>query len=569
MFIFAKTYQNHHFYVSNKSCTIYKPFNMKKRRILLTALSSMLFTISFSQITERERPAEWKSLINGGKFMDRFEAMPQGKLSADVWGYKDVVPRFVDNGIESPTISFWGGNIIKGDDGVFNLFVCGWPENSRKGHMFWSNSTTFHATSKSLSGPYKIENSIGKGHNPEAYRLSDGRYLVYVIDGYYIANDPKGPWIYGVFQFNKRGRRIIEGLSNLTFASRQDGSKLMVCRGGGIWISRDGVKEYNLLSDKSTYPPVDGEFEDPIVWKDSIQYHMIVNDWLGRIAFYQRSKDGLHWITEPGEAYMPGITKHQDGTVEKWFKYERMKVFQDEQGRVIQANFAVIDTIKWEDLPGDKHSSKNVCIPMNKGMLLTVLNTKPVTEATKKIDVLIKGENDFNPAKDIDLKSLRFGSYKEVNYGRGFTVSSVKESGNDLIVSFKGKNSGIDSEEFAPKMIGRRKDGKMIFGYAALPFVDYKPAILSATAPVYFKDEKQISVNIDNFGLSASPATDIELLYNDDVIARGTLEPIEPYGCSEISFTTKPEFIPLKSRNFTVRFIRNGKLIDTNNFVIE
>lgn len=30
-------------------------------------------------------------------------------------------------------------------------------------------------------------------------------------------------------------------------------------------------------------------------------------------------------------------------------------------------NFAVIDTIKWEDLPGDKHSSKNICIPLNKG----------------------------------------------------------------------------------------------------------------------------------------------------------------------------------------------------------
>ena len=28
-----------------------------------------------------------------------------------------------------------------------------------------------------------------------------------------------------------------------------------------------------------------------------------------------------------------------------------MKVFQDEYGRPIQANFAVIDTIKWEDLP--------------------------------------------------------------------------------------------------------------------------------------------------------------------------------------------------------------------------
>ncbi len=542
---------------------------MKKRIIIFAALASMLFTVAHSQITERERPAEWNNLIDGGKFMDRFEAMPQGTLSSDVWGCKDVVPRFVDNGIEAKDISFWGGNIIKGDDGLYHLFVCGWPENSRRGHMFWSKSTTFHATSKSISGPYKIENSIGKGHNPECYRLNDGRYLVYVIDGYYIADDPKGPWMYGVFQFNKRGRRIIEGLSNLTFASRQDGSKLMVCRGGGIWISRDGVTEYNLLSDKSAYPPVEGEFEDPVVWRDSIQYHMIVNDWLGRIAFYQRSKDGLHWITEPGEAYMPGITKHEDGTEEKWFKYERMKVFQDEYGRVVQTNFAVIDTIKWEDLPNDNHSSKNVCIPMNKGMLLTILNDKPITESTKKIDVRIKGEADFNPAKDIDFKTLRFGSYKEVNFGRGFTVSAVKESGNDIIVTFKGKNSGIDSDEFAPKMIGKRKNGKMIFGYAALPFVDYKPAILSANAPIYSKDNKQISINIDNFGLSASTDTEIELLYDDMLIAKGVLDSIEPYDCTNITFNTKPEFIPLKSKSYKVNFYKEGKLIDTNNFIIE
>ena len=542
---------------------------MKKRIIFFAALASMLFTVAHSQITERERPAEWNNLIDGGKFMDRFEAMPQGTLSSDVWGCKDVVPRFVDNGIEAKDISFWGGNIIKGDDGLYHLFVCGWPENSRRGHMFWSKSTTFHATSKSISGPYKIENSIGKGHNPECYRLNDGRYLVYVIDGYYIADDPKGPWMYGVFQFNKRGRRIIEGLSNLTFASRQDGSKLMVCRGGGIWISRDGVTEYNLLSDKSAYPPVEGEFEDPVVWRDSIQYHMIVNDWLGRIAFYQRSKDGLHWITEPGEAYMPGITKHEDGTEEKWFKYERMKVFQDEYGRVVQTNFAVIDTIKWEDLPNDNHSSKNVCIPMNKGMLLTILNDKPITESTKKIDVRIKGEADFNPAKDIDFKTLRFGSYKEVNFGRGFTVSAVKESGNDIIVTFKGKNSGIDSDEFAPKMIGKRKNGKMIFGYAALPFVDYKPAILSANAPIYSKDNKQISINIDNFGLSASTDTEIELLYDDMLIAKGVLDSIEPYDCTNITFNTKAEFIPLKSKSYKVNFYKEGKLIDTNNFIIE
>ena len=51
------------------------------------------------------------------------------------------------------------------------------------------------------------------------------------------------------------------------------------------------------LTDKRVYPDVEGRFEDPVVWRDELQYHLIVNDWLGRIAFYQRSKDGVHWVT--------------------------------------------------------------------------------------------------------------------------------------------------------------------------------------------------------------------------------------------------------------------------------
>ncbi len=78
--------------------------------------------------------------------------------------------------------------------------------------MFWSNSTVFHAVSDRLTGPFKIRNSIGKGHNPEAFRLSDGCIVVYVIDGYYIADrvDDK-VWTYGKFSFDLRDRKIIEG----------------------------------------------------------------------------------------------------------------------------------------------------------------------------------------------------------------------------------------------------------------------------------------------------------------------------------------------------------------------
>lgn len=66
-----------------------------------------------AQVTERERPAEWKNLVEGARFMDRLQPMKGEMLSSDVWGADSVRPRLVDNGIELPETSFWGGNILK------------------------------------------------------------------------------------------------------------------------------------------------------------------------------------------------------------------------------------------------------------------------------------------------------------------------------------------------------------------------------------------------------------------------------------------------------------------------
>lgn len=514
---------------------------MKPRKILYALLTACT-TWGTAQITQRTLPAEWNSLIDGGRFMDRFEVMPEGTQSDNVWGCDSVRNRFTDNGIEFSDISVWGGNILKDESGIYHLYACGWPENSPKGHMFWSNSTTFHATSATPWGPYTLQETIGKGHNPEAFRLPDGRVVVYVIDGYYISQTGEGPWFYGKFSFDSRDREIIEGLSNLTFAERQDGSRLMVCRGGGIWISRDGLSPYMQISDSRVYPQVDGRFEDPVVWRDSIQYHLIVNDWLGRVAWYERSKDGLHWIVEPGEAYVPGITRHADGTVEKWFKYERAKVLQDEFGRVQQMNFAVIDTIKWEDLPNDNHSSKNVCVPMNRGMLLSILNKEPITPRTRHIDVLIRREETFNPASDLDISTLRFGSYKLVNFGNGAKAVKSWPHPEGLVVRFNAKQTGIDAEEFAPKIIGRSKAGKMVFGYAKMPGVNYTPALLSARKPTIQADENKLSVIVENFGLSPSAPFTVTVSTNDSEVGTVTAKGLAPYGQTELTIPLPDSF---------------------------
>ncbi len=519
---------------------------VKKSLLKWTVLAGLMWaSVCPAQIEERTRPAEWDLLVPGGRFMDRFQPMRGQVLSRDTWGADKVIPRYVDNGIEDQTWSWWGGNIIQGDDGLYHLFVCGWLESSPKGHYEWGNSTVFDTVSESPTGPFTVRREIGKGHNPEIFRAADDRYVIYVIDARYVSDSLDGPWEYGQFAFNPRDREIIEGLSNLSFARREDGSLVMVCRGGGIWISRTGLSPWNQITDRRVYPPVDGRFEDPVIWRDEVQYHMIVNDWSGRIAWYLRSPDGINWVVDPGEAYAPGIAVHEDGLVEDWFKFERLKILQDTYGRAIQANFAVIDVFKYEDKASDNHSSKNISIPLNPGLLLEILNGEPVTADTGEIRVRIRAEAGFNPLEAVDVYSLRFGASAEVNFGRGSRALHAKVEGRDLVVTFDGMGSGINAETFAPKLIGRTRAGGLLFGYARLPGREYLKPILSARKPTFSKaeDHWQGILEVQNFGQVASgeASLTVEILPSGEPVelGRARVPALQPYEKATLSFACK------------------------------
>ncbi|MEZ4968551.1 MAG: glycoside hydrolase family protein [Flavobacteriaceae bacterium] len=545
---------------------------MKKSRYPYGLILALLIMLNVNaQITERTRPSEWNDLIQGGRFMDLFLPMtPVGQLTRDTWGAANVVPRYMDNGIEDPDWSYWGGNALLGEDGKYHLFVCRWKEDSLKGHNEWPNSIVVHAVADNSFGPYTVKETLGPGHNPEIFKLRDGRYVVYVIDGRYVAESLNGPWEYGKFEFDPRGRPIIEGLSNLSFAQREDGSFIMVCRGGGIWFSKDGLSPYNQVTDKSVYPPVEGHFEDPVIWRDNVQYHMIVNDWLGRIAYYLRSKDGMDWKVDPGEAYLPGIAKYTDGTNEDWFKYERIKVLQDSIGRATQAHFAVIDVLKKEDKGNDNHSSKHITIPLTVGRQIKVLN-KNINAGTKSIQVKIQAEDGFDPHIDLDIHSLRFGAPEEVNFGRGAKVEKTKIQGPDLIVTFFGKGNGIKQDNFVGKLMGKTVEGKLFYGYARLPQVNYVEPLLSmGNIEKLMKNEASIlEVEIENFGQIASHRSPFEINLKlggeTRTIGHGTVPKIGPFEQKTINITV-PELYQSK-KNDDIELIiypKNGNPIVFN-----
>jgi hypothetical protein len=530
-----------------------------KTQIIILLLFVFSTLVTFSQTEDRPRPAEWNNLVYGGRFMDRFLPMPKvGELTRETWGTDNVLPRYVDNGIESKKWSFWGGNIKKGEDGQYHFYVCGWLESSPGGHRTWPKSIVFHAVSNNSIGPFVIKDTIGKGHNPEIFRSKEGKCVLYVIDGYYISDSWNGPWKYDKFEFLPRDRKIIEGLSNLTFAQREDGSYLMICRGGGQWFSQTGLTPYNQVTETRAYPPIKGRFEDPVVWRDNVQYNLIVNDWLGRIAYYLRSKDGVNWKVESGEAYLPGVSKHEDGTVEGWFKYERLKIFQDEYGRAIQGNFAVIDVEKKFDVENDIHSSKNISIPLTVGRLLTILDKDKITAKTQAIRVKIAAEKEFDPQTEIDLNSLQFGEPEEVNYGRGGKVLKTEKSGKDLIVTFSGTGKDFSDDEFAAKMLGKTTSGKLLFGYARLPWVKFIEPVLSSCLPVIIPVSNGYKVNLEvqNFGQVASKTDKIRIIYNKDgrdvEIASGKIPFLKPYEKTTIEFTCGNIFEKGIEYNFTV-----------------
>jgi len=507
--------------------------NASKKALLTLALAVALVTAADAQNEEVVRPAAWKALAFGGRFMDRFEPMPLlGPRTDDTWGVDAVTPRDVLNGIEEAEWSYWGGNILQGKDQAYHLFVCRWREDHPKGHMAWRESEVVRAVSKNRFGPYRVAEVIGPGHNPEAYHLRDGRYVCYLINGYYLGTSLEGPWERRAFNFDPRDRKIVADLSNLSFSRREDGSYLMVNRGGGMWVSRDGLSAWEQVTQGSNYPKVKGRFEDPVLWRTEVQYHMIVNDWYGRIAYHLRSKNGVHWKVDPGEAYMPGIAASKDGKKDEWYKYERIKVFLDAHRRAIQANFAVIDYSKWEDKPNDLHSSKNISIPLTPGRLLTLLGDERITRDTDEIRVQIAAEPDFDPHKDVKLDSLRFGAPEEVDFGRGSALLRSEHEGKDLIAVFSGKGNGFADHNFAGKLLGRSADGKLLFGYCRLPWVNYAEPILTVRRPEIVNQDGRhlLRIEVSNHGQVASKPSEIQIDAADMPSVAAACPALEPYG---------------------------------------
>jgi hypothetical protein len=427
-----------------------------------------------AQHGDKPRPEAWTNLTYGGRFMDRILPAPiYKKLTSDAWGSDAVRPRDTQNGTEDPEWSYWGGRTILEPDGKYHLFVARWREDNPKGHDGWPNSEIVHAVSDRPTGPFSVKQVLGPGHFPEIHRLPDNTYAVYYFHGCYTAKTLEGPW--------KHLTQEEAGFPKTTFgtlAIREDGSLLMFDRFLRVWIKEKGENEFQKASNEMICPKIPGRYEDPMIWRTEVQYHLILNDWYGRTAYHMRSKDGVHWKEDVGEAYTIDFDGYEDGTKVRWYKYERPKVLQDQYGRATHLYLAVIDVPKNEDKSKDNHSSKNIVLPLVVDRRLKILNPDKITADTQTIRVQILAEEGFDPNMDVAVDSLRFGASEKVDFGGGCKPIASEKSGNDLIVTFDAQENGLTDDEFAAKLIGKSTKGKLLIGYARLPGVDYSPYVI-------------------------------------------------------------------------------------------
>lgn len=368
----------------------------------LFTIARALVLASLSGLTGGMALAEAAVPVLGPKpFVEYFRPLPKARLSATIWGAKEVGPRDPANGLEDATMTqwnYWDGQILKGADGRYRMFASRWDQ--ALGHKAWGRSLAVGAISDSLYGPYRDTGLLwpdsrdGLGHNVTALTMHDGRDAVVVSETrpgeVFVSDSLDGPWtLLGQISVDQSRFQLVKTpgdvaqrdnpaavaskASNFSIMLRPDGAYQIVPRSGQILISRTGILGPYMVMGDSVFRGLAGvpqrdmrAYEDPVVWYSGGWYHIVVNHWRERRAYHLISRDGISdWRTQ-GLAYEPGVPfiRHADGTVNTWNKLERPGVVI-ENGHVVAMTFAVIDTSKESQTGNNGHGSKVIVVPFD------------------------------------------------------------------------------------------------------------------------------------------------------------------------------------------------------------
>ncbi len=270
---------------------------------------------------------------------------------------------------------------------------------------------------------------------------------------------------------------------------RSDGSVLKISGDGNVMISADGNGRYVAVPGKIAFVP-DDTATDIELWKDNTQYHLLVKD--EKKAAYYRSGNGVDWTFD---------SKKPAGTARK----------------DVEANIQ-----------------------------MRIMSGSAETANTESVLVMIPASAGFNPAEDLDLESLRFGSPAVVDAGNGSRSVYNRAMGNNLILGFPEEGAGLTADNFAIKVAGQKKDGSDVFCFAKMTGYNGEDQIFAVEKP-FSISEGEATVKVTNFGVKSSHSAIVTASRDGQSIATASLLPLQP--CESKTVMLAGDFTAAKAKS--------------------
>jgi hypothetical protein len=117
----------------------------------------------------------------------------------------------------------------------------------------------------------------------------------------------------------------------------------------------------------------------------------------------------------------------------------------------------------------------------------------------------------------------------------------MESSQDGVIITFENNEHGLTANEFAPKLIGKTKSGKLQYGYTRVPWITYKEGILSARKPILKVegDKQEMLIQVDNFGEVKSKDAVLELYIGKgdayNLLSKERLSALLPYASTKVT----------------------------------
>ncbi len=315
----------------------------------------------------------------------------------------------------------WGSSVVKGDDGLYHMYVSRWPKRLPFFVSWMTDSEIAHAVSETAVGPYRFNDvALGKRgaqywdgqscHNPKIMRWG-GKYILYYMGsthpfeplpdgktfdfngkhcvvgrsnkriGVAVADSPYGPW-------ERMDTPILPTKPNTFYAHltsnpspviHEDGSVLLMFKGRpyaatghgsmGIGVAKADhyLGPYRVMNTEPLFGEERfGVIEDPSIWFDDQGYHMLAKDMTGAICgeklggFQADSPDGLDWKPAANPlAYSRNVTWENGATTHLGHMERCFPLL--ENGKITTLFFAIMDEGQGEF---DGSSSRNIAIPL-------------------------------------------------------------------------------------------------------------------------------------------------------------------------------------------------------------